>query len=212
MWGGAAVAGLGLAALGSRTGAPHSRVAAFAYPPLLALAFAAMVWTGHEGGSLSHGARFLTEEMPDPLRRWLGVAVNRPAPAGAATPLDTHAAALGAGRIAARVAAPPSGGGWNDPRAYAARIAPLFERSCVPCHRPGKRKGGLRMDTYAQLVAGGEDGPVIVPGDPRGSELVRRITLPADDDDYMPSDGRKPLSAEEVAAVEQWIAAGAKGP
>jgi len=212
MWGGAAVAGLALAALGSRTGAPHSRVAAFAYPPLLALAFAAMVWTGHEGGSLSHGAHFLTEEMPEPLRRWLGVAAKPPGPAAAAAHPDTPVAVRSVDRIAAPPSAPASRGGANDPRAYAARIAPLFERSCVPCHRPGKRKGGLRLDTYAQLLAGGEDGPVIVPGDPRGSELMRRITLPADDDDYMPSDGRKPFSAQEVAAVEQWIAAGAKGP
>ncbi len=53
---------------------------------------------------------------------------------------------------------------------------------------------------------------MIVAGDPKASELVRRITLPPDDDDYMPSDGRKPLSSDEVHAVEQWIAAGAKAP
>jgi hypothetical protein len=82
----------------------------------------------------------------------------------------------------------------------------------VSCHRPDKHKGGLRLDAYAQLMAGGEDGAVVIPGDPAASEIVRRITLPPDDDDYMPSDGKKPLSAAEIQVIQDWIAGGAAGP
>ena len=56
---------------------------------------------------------------------------------------------------------------------------------------------------------GGENGAEVVPWDPAGSELVRRITLPVDDDDHMPSNGKNPLTTDEIALIERWIAAGA---
>jgi len=37
------------------------------------------------------------------------------------------------------------------------------------------------------------------------------VRLPASDDDYMPSDGEKPLTPEEIRTIERWIEAGAKG-
>jgi hypothetical protein len=39
--------------------------------------------------------------------------------------------------------------------------------------------------------------------------VFRRITLPANDDDVMPSDGKPLLSADEIKIVELWISAGA---
>jgi hypothetical protein len=66
------------------------------------------------------------------------------------------------------------------------------------------------MDTYAELMRGGEDGPVVVPGKPGSSDIIRRLKLPPTDDDSMPSDGDKPLTPEEILMVEHWIDAGAK--
>jgi hypothetical protein len=86
---------------------------------------------------------------------------------------------------------------------------PAFDRSCVSCHNPNKKKADLRMDSYQLLMAGGESGVVVVPGNVTESELYRRITLPHDDEEFMPSGGKKPLSAEETKWVELWIAAGA---
>jgi mono/diheme cytochrome c family protein len=159
-----------------------------------------MVWTGHGGGSISHGDDFLTEKMPVRLRQWLGIAAPAPAQAVASK---------------AAAAPPPTHGGpasTNPANAafYAIHVAPLFARSCISCHRPEKHKGGLRMDTYAQLMLGGEDGPVVVPGKPDSSDIIRRLRLPPTDDDSMPSDGDKPLTPEEIQTVERWIAAGAK--
>jgi hypothetical protein len=67
------------------------------------------------------------------------------------------------------------------------------------------------MDSFAQLMRGGDDGPAVIPGDAKGSEIVRRVTLPPSDDDAMPSDGDKPFSSDEIRMLEHWIAAGAKG-
>jgi hypothetical protein len=50
---------------------------------------------------------------------------------------------------------------------------------------------------------------VIIPGQPGDSDLVRRIGLPPEHVDAMPKNGKPPLSPEEKAAVEWWIAVGA---
>jgi hypothetical protein len=66
------------------------------------------------------------------------------------------------------------------------------------------------MDTYAHLMRGGDDGAVVAPGNPKESDILRRLRLPASDDDSMPSDGDKPLTPEEIQMIERWIGAGAK--
>jgi mono/diheme cytochrome c family protein len=141
-----------------------------------------MFWTGEQGGEISHGEDYLTEHMPARLQRWLGVEAPQAKPAVPAVAPKT---------------------------AYAARVEPLLRRSCVSCHNATKAKGGLRLDTYAWLMHGSKDGVVVVPWDPENSELIRRVSLPSSDEDFMPSDGRKPLSPEEVKLVGRWIAAGA---
>jgi uncharacterized membrane protein len=202
MWAGVMLVGVCAAAVWARPYPGRARVFGAAYPVLLALSLGLMFWAGHDGGKISHGDAFLTEKMPERLRGWLGV------PAEAAAPTATAAAPGNAARANLR-----GGPGSVDPANaafYRLHVAPLFERSCVTCHRPEKHKGGLRMDTFAQLMRGGDDGPVIVPGKPKASEIVRRLQLPPSDDDSMPSDGDKPLTAEEIQMISQWIAAGAK--
>jgi len=57
-------------------------------------------------------------------------------------------------------------------------------------------------------MRGGKDGQVIKTGNTQGSDLFRRITLPASQDDFMPK-GKQPLTADQVKAIELWIGAGA---
>lgn len=81
------------------------------------------------------------------------------------------------------------------------RVASIIIDKCVKCHNAEKAKGKLRLDDLASIV-GKTD--LIVPGDPNAGELIRRITLPKDDEDVMPKEG-DPLSAEEINAIKQWI-------
>lgn len=92
---------------------------------------------------------------------------------------------------------------------FQARVAPIMERHCVVCHGPEKQKGKLRLDSFEAMQQGGDSGPSLKPGDAKGSELYRRIMLPADDDEVMPSDGKPLLAANEKKLIELWIAAGA---
>lgn len=97
-------------------------------------------------------------------------------------------------------------------------ILPFLKASCVDCHKaPYEEKGktkkpkaGLRMDAAWAILAGSEDGEVLVPGEASKSELYTRVTLPHDDDDFMPPvDKADPLTSEQVELLKKWIDAGA---
>lgn len=47
-----------------------------AYPSLLTLTLLALIWTGHEGGSITHGSGYLTRYVPGRLGRLFGSASN----------------------------------------------------------------------------------------------------------------------------------------
>jgi Planctomycete cytochrome C len=93
---------------------------------------------------------------------------------------------------------------------FASRVAPIFEDRCTTCHGPQKKKGKLLLDSFAHVMLGGKDGMVVKPGDPKGSELFRRITLPRDHKDAMPAEGKPGLTATQIKVIEFWIASGAE--
>jgi hypothetical protein len=94
---------------------------------------------------------------------------------------------------------------------YGARVGPILEARCVSCHGPTKHKGNLRLDNYRAVMRGGKDGPVVRAGNVQGSDLFRRITLPPGHDDFMPKEGKRPLSPDQVKLIELWIGTGASG-
>lgn len=94
---------------------------------------------------------------------------------------------------------------------YADIVAPALAQRCSGCHNDSKRKGQLSVASYEKLMKGGEHGPVIVAGDLNHSDLIRRISLPPTDKDFMPRDGKTPLSAEQTTAIRWWVSAGAPG-
>ena len=88
-------------------------------------------------------------------------------------------------------------------------VLPMMQSKCVSCHNEGKKKGGLMLTSYETMMLGGESDNTIVPGDALKSELVRRITLPMEHDDFMPSEGKLPLTDQEVVLIKWWIKMGA---
>jgi hypothetical protein len=87
-------------------------------------------------------------------------------------------------------------------------VWPILERSCLECHNPNKHSSNLRMDSPERLMAGGDGGRVLEPGDPEASSLYVRVSLPRDDLDFMPIEGQ-PLSESEIETLRAWIAQGA---
>ncbi|MDF1799426.1 MAG: hypothetical protein P1V81_09645 [Planctomycetota bacterium] len=89
---------------------------------------------------------------------------------------------------------------WSD-------VGPVLADLCTNCHGPRKQKGGLALHTLERALAGGEDGPVLTPGDWRSSPLLLAIALPLEHDDHMPPEGKRQPSPEQLALIQAWVAA-----
>ncbi|MDN5212906.1 c-type cytochrome domain-containing protein [Fulvivirgaceae bacterium BMA12] len=93
---------------------------------------------------------------------------------------------------------------------YEDLIVPFFATKCISCHNEHKMKGGYLMTSYQALLKGGESGqPGIDIAEPEQSELFNRVSLPADHEDHMPPEGKKPLTDHEIAILKFWITSGA---
>lgn len=84
-------------------------------------------------------------------------------------------------------------------------VQPILEQRCIQCHQERKRKGGLSMLTLASILKGGKHGPAVVPGNLKESEMFRRISLDPAHEDYMPADGKTPLTKIEREIIRWWI-------
>ncbi|MFM8415181.1 MAG: PSD1 and planctomycete cytochrome C domain-containing protein [Planctomycetota bacterium] len=87
---------------------------------------------------------------------------------------------------------------------FESRVRPLLVAKCQECHGPKVSEAGLRLDSRPAVLAGGQSGPVAVGGDAAHSRLIEAVKRAGDL--QMPPD--EPLSADEVAVLEQWVAAG----
>ena len=90
-------------------------------------------------------------------------------------------------------------------------VRTILAHNCYSCHNATKTKGGLRLDKKEFIFKGGEDGPILVPGNPEKSDMIRRVKLPFGHDDAMPTKGKR-LSKEDIAMLEYWIQQGAPWP
>ncbi|MGA3234911.1 MAG: PSD1 and planctomycete cytochrome C domain-containing protein [Bryobacteraceae bacterium] len=90
---------------------------------------------------------------------------------------------------------------------FETKIRPLFVEKCYACHTE-TRMGGLQLDSREHFLKGGKSGPIAVPGDPDASLIVKALRY--DGDRKMPPTGK--LAADQIAAVEAWVRAGAMWP
>jgi len=87
------------------------------------------------------------------------------------------------------------------------QVRPLLAEKCLACHGE-KQKGGLRLDSQAALLSGGDSGPAAVPGDPGKSLLIHAVQHDAGIE--MPPDGKLP--AASIAALTHWVELGLPWP
>ncbi|WP_406697920.1 PSD1 and planctomycete cytochrome C domain-containing protein [Singulisphaera sp. Ch08] len=90
---------------------------------------------------------------------------------------------------------------------FETEVRPLLAASCLKCHGPEKQKGGLRLDSKAAILAGGESGPAVVSGKPGESLLVEAINY---DGPEMPPSGK--LGTPERETLTKWIEMGLPWP
>ncbi len=156
----------------------------FAYHVSLFTTAAVLGAAGHLGGSLTHGSDYLTQYAPSFVKKILGVTDEKNS--AVATPKNPA-----------------------NNSVFANLILPVLKKNCIGCHGPQKAKAGLRLDSYAALLKGGEHGSALKPGEVAHSLFLKQILLPISSDEHMPPDGKPQPSAEEIALLKWWVESGA---
>ena len=86
---------------------------------------------------------------------------------------------------------------------YSKDVRPILESRCGTCHMGEFVSEGLDMDTYESLMAGSQNGPVIIPSHANESLLIEKVT-----EGKMPKKGPK-LTPAQIQIITDWINAGA---
>jgi hypothetical protein len=114
--------------------------------------------------------------------------------------------------IVAALLVPGTGRAADKPAAaamkatYEQHVLPILRDSCIGCHGPDKKRGGLAVHTFTDLMQGGSSGAVVKPGDPDGSRLFALVSHKAEP--AMPPKSPK-LEQAKLDVVRRWIADGA---
>jgi mono/diheme cytochrome c family protein len=96
----------------------------------------------------------------------------------------------------------------DDP--FSATVLPILKSNCYQCHSGNEPKAQLHLDVKSLALKGGVSGPAILPGNSKDSRLLHRV-MGAGGQAQMPLGG-KPLTAEQIAVLRQWIDNGAVWP
>ncbi|MDX2249878.1 MAG: DUF1549 domain-containing protein [Bacteroidia bacterium] len=159
------------------------------YRIVLGLSVICLTIAGHLGASLTHGEDYLSSTFPG----------NG----------DSHEEGK-AGELLAEFASQSPTGSFSpeDLDRLNLEVRAIFAHNCYQCHSKEKSKGDLVLQTKEGVMAGGENGPVLVAGNADQSEMIRRLLLPRSDDESMPPKG-KTLQKNEIELIRLWINQGA---
>ncbi len=101
----------------------------------------------------------------------------------------------------------------SDDSFFETKIRPVLAAKCLGCHGSAKQTSGLRLDSREAMIAGGDAGPVLEPGKKAESLLYQAASHSGDASKMPPKNSKtEPMTADEVAALGQWIDQGAHWP
>ena len=90
-----------------------------------------------------------------------------------------------------------------EPIDFHRQVRPILAHHCYECHARGRDKGGLRIDSRQLLMAGSEQGAVVVPGKSSESKLIQRVT--STDPDFRMPWNASALKPDQIAILRAWI-------
>ena len=91
---------------------------------------------------------------------------------------------------------------------FESKVRPILAARCHGCHGAKKQESSLRLDTKTGFLKGGDSGAVVDAKQPDQSELV--LAIRREGGRKMPPD--KPLPAEEVDTLVEWVRRGSFWP
>src|SRR5262249_61819977 len=92
---------------------------------------------------------------------------------------------------------PPS----TEPDCLENRVPPIHAENCISCHGPKKQMGGLRLDSGEGITKGGDNGPVVKPGDPGNSRIIQATVQSGD----LKMPPKKKVSGEAIETLTIWV-------
>ena len=92
---------------------------------------------------------------------------------------------------------------------FESKVRPLLIDNCFSCHGEKKQEAGLRLDSRAAILKGSDTGPVVTPGEPDKSKLIKAIRH--EGDLKMPFKEKK-LSADSIETLVTWVKLGVPFP
>jgi mono/diheme cytochrome c family protein len=116
-------------------------------------------------------------------------------------PKPTEKPAATAAAATATQAAPPAVKAASV--SFAKEVLPIFQQNCVKCHGGDKTEASLVLKDYSGVMAGSENGPVVVPGDASQSEFVKLVVQ-----GKMPKRANR-LPEAQIKILTDWVNAGA---
>ena len=95
---------------------------------------------------------------------------------------------------------------------FEAKVRPILVEHCFKCHGPRKQEAGLRLDSREGILRGTDAGPVVVPGHPEASPLIKAIGHDAAI--KMPPRSKLPLQAIDEFDEDgcRWVSPGPRAP
>ncbi|RKR14314.1 putative membrane protein [Maribacter vaceletii] len=93
----------------------------------------------------------------------------------------------------------------EDAVVYDYLVEPILDNKCTSCHNSSKKKGGLSLIDSTSISKGGKNGDALIVGNSAKSEMIKRVLLDPHNDDFMPPEGKTPLTEEEIAILTYWI-------
>ncbi len=108
-----------------------------------------------------------------------------------------------------------AGCGSENTVSYAQDVKPILEQHCLECHKEGGEglvASGFSMESYAGLMKGTRNGPMVIAGDVEGSNMVVLMEGRADPSLKMPHNhGKKrSIAKQDIQTIRRWIEQGAK--
>ena len=94
--------------------------------------------------------------------------------------------------------------GQGSTVSFANDVLPLLESRCLSCHGGERTSEGLSLKSYADLMTGSNNGPVVSAGDANNSLIVELVAT-----QKMPKRGPK-LTPDQVQLLTDWINQGAQ--
>jgi len=115
------------------------------------------------------------------------------------------------GATALAAAEPVAAVSAEQAKFFETKVRPILKDRCFSCHSHAadKNSGSLMLDSRGAMLAGGDSGPALVPGNLKESLLITAVRY---EEDYprMPPKGKLPDA--EIAVLVEWVKQGAPWP